>query len=160
MYDTKIDLPLAVREQTIKLLQARLADSVDLFTQAKQAHWNVKGPHFFALHELFDSVAEVVEEHSDLLAERITALAGRADGTARQVAAQSQLDDYPIETVTGDQHVAAVARQLAAFGKSVRADIDAATQLGDADTADIFTEVSREIDKKLWLVEVHLQGQS
>ena len=158
-YDTRIDLPRAVRAHAIALLQAQLADSVDLFTQIKQAHWNVKGPSFIALHELFDSVAEIVEEQSDLLAERITALGGRADGTARIAAAQSTLAEYPLEIASGSDHVAAVADRLAAFGKSARANIDSAAELSDADTADLFTEISRAIDKQLWFVEAHLQAE-
>jgi len=159
MYTTRIDLPSQVRDKVVPLLQASLADSVDLFTQIKQAHWNVKGPSFIALHELFDSIAEIVEEHGDLLAERITALGRRADGTARVAAARSGLPEYPLDAGEGRQHVVAVADRLAAFGKSVRAGIDRATELGDADTADIFTEISRAIDKHLWFVEAHLQSE-
>lgn len=159
MYNTRTDLALSLLEQSIVLLQARLVDAVDLFTQIKQAHWNVKGPHFIALHELFDSIAEIVEEHSDLLAERITALGGRADGTARVAAAQSSLKEYPLDISSGKRHVAAVADQLAAFGKSARAAIDSATRSGDADTADLFTEISRTMDKQLWFVEAHLQAE-
>jgi starvation-inducible DNA-binding protein len=133
---------------------------VDLFTQVKQAHWNVKGPNFIALHELFDNVAETVVEHSDQVAERITALGGRADGTARVVASRSGLSEYPLAVEEGSSHVAAVAGQLAAFGKSARASIDEAANLGDADTADLLTEISRAIDKQLWLVEAHLQAKS
>jgi len=158
MYKTRIDLTASVREEVIPLLQARLADAVDLFTQVKQAHWNVKGPTFIALHELFDKVAEIVEEHGDLLAERITALGGRADGTSRAAAERSSLAEYPLDATSGPQHVAAVADRLAAFGKAVRGGIDHATRLGDADSADIFTEISREIDKQLWFVEAHMQA--
>jgi starvation-inducible DNA-binding protein len=157
MYNTRIDLASSIREKSIALLQARLADSVDLFTQIKQAHWNVKGPHFIALHELFDSIAEIVEEHSDMLAERITALGGRADGTARVAAAQSSLKEYPLDLASGKKHVMAVADRLAAFGKTARAAIDVSGQGGDADTADLFTEISRAVDKQLWFVEAHLQ---
>src|SRR5262249_31323429 len=116
MYVTRIDLESSVRRDVVTLLQARLADSVGLFTQAKQAHWNVKGPSFIALHELFDAVAVVVEEQRDLLAERIAALGGRADGTARIAAADSTIREYPFESTTGSDHVAAVADRLAAFG--------------------------------------------
>ena len=159
MHETRIDLPLAVRKDAITLLQAELADAIDLFTQVKQAHWNVKGPSFIALHELFDKVAESVEDHGDSLAERITTLGGRADGTVRAAASQSSLKEYPLDINAGVQHVAAVADKLAAFGKSARAAIDRAGQLGDADTADLFTEISREIDKQLWFVEAHLQSE-
>jgi starvation-inducible DNA-binding protein len=159
MYKTSIDLSNAVRTEVIPDLQARLADAVDLFTQIKQAHWNVKGPNFIALHELFDDIAEIVKEHSDLIAERITALGGRADGTTRVVAAQSSLQEYPLDIAAGQQHVAAVAERLAAFGKAVRSAIDRAARVGDADTADLFTEISRTIDKQLWFVEAHLQAE-
>ena len=108
--------------------------------------------------ELFDRIAEIVEEHTDLLAERITALGGRADGTTRVAAAQSNLTEYPLDIADGMQHAAAVADRLADFGKSVRAAIDRAAELGDADTADVFTEISREMDKQLWFVEAHLQA--
>lgn len=158
MYQTRIDIPAGQRKKTIKLLQAGLADAVDLFTQIKQAHWNVKGPNFIALHELFDSVAEIVEDQSDLLAERITALGGRADGTARVAAAQSAIAEFPFDLKSGRDFVAAVADRLAAFGARARAAIDAATKLGDANTADLFTEISRETDKQLWFVEAHLQA--
>jgi starvation-inducible DNA-binding protein len=158
MYDTRIDIPPGTRSDVVRLLQVSLADAVDLFTQVKQAHWNVKGPTFIALHELFDSVAEIVEEHGDLLAERITALGGRADGTARTAAAQSRIPEYPLDIDDGALHLAAVADRLAAFGKIIRSVIDRAAGLGDAGTADLFTEVSRVIDKQLWFVEAHLQS--
>lgn len=159
MYKTRIDLSVSVRDEVIPLLQARLADSIDLFTQAKHAHWNVKGPSFIALHELFDDIAEIAADHSDLIAERITALGGRADGTSRIAAAQSTLAEYPLELTTGMEHAAALADRLAAFGKSVREGIDRTTEYGDAATADLLTEVSRAIDKQLWLVEAHLQAE-
>ncbi|AXQ31599.1 DNA starvation/stationary phase protection protein Dps [Solimonas sp. K1W22B-7] len=159
MYDTRIDLSISIREKIIPLLQDRLADAVDLFTQVKHAHWNVKGPHFIALHELFDKLAEVVEEHGDMLAERITALGGRADGTARLVAARSALADFPLEIIDGLHYVAAVADRLALFGKAARNAIDRSSNLGDANTADLFTEISREIDKQLWFIDAHLQAE-
>jgi starvation-inducible DNA-binding protein len=159
MYDTRIDLSAEIRNGSIALLQAQLADAVDLFTQVKQAHWNVKGPTFIALHQLFDSVAEIVEEQGDSLAERITALGGRADGTVRVAAASSALAEYPLAAEGGPAHVAAVADRLAAFGAAARERIDRAAALGDAGTADLFTEISREIDKQLWFVEAHLAAR-
>lgn len=158
MHTTRIDLPASVREKVLPVLQARLADSVDLFTQLKHAHWNVKGPSFIALHELFDDIAEILEGHADLIAERITALGGRADGTARVSAAQSKLKEYPLELTAGMDHCAAVSDRLAAYGKLVREAIDSTAKSGDADTSDLFTEVSRIIDKQLWFVEAHLQA--
>lgn len=159
MHRTRIDLPVSVREKVIPVLQGRLADSIDLFTQAKHAHWNVKGPSFIALHELFDEVAEIAAHDSDLIAERITALGGRADGTSRIAAAQSKLSEYPLELTNGMEHVAALADRLAAFGKLVREAIDRTTEYGDADTSDLFTEISRAMDKHLWLVEAHMQAE-
>lgn len=159
MHRTRIDLPVSVREKVIPVLQGRLADSVDLFTQAKHAHWNVKGSSFIALHELFDEVAEIAAHDSDLIAERITALGGRADGTSRIAAAQSKLSEYPLELTNGMEHVAALTDRLAAFGKLVREAVDRTTEYGDADTADLFTEISRAMDKHLWLVEAHLQAE-
>jgi len=158
MYKTRNDLSANIREQSIALLQKRLSDAVDLFTQIKQAHWNVKGPNFIALHELFDAIAQIAEDQSDLLAERITALGGRADGTARVAAKQSALAEFPLDITTGVAYVTAVADRLGAYGASARAAIDSSAQFGDADTADIFTEISREIDKQLWFIEAHLQS--
>jgi starvation-inducible DNA-binding protein len=159
MHKTKIDIPENTRAAAIAVLQARLADAVDLSTQAKQAHWNVKGPSFIALHELFDKVADEVREFADVIAERITTLGGTAEGTARVAGARSTLNEYPLEIVDGPDHVEALSATLAAFGKAVRRSIDAAAEIGDQNTADIFTEVSRGIDKQLWLVEAHGQAK-
>jgi len=158
MHNTKNDLAKGKREKVIELLNARLADAIDLKTQAKQAHWNVKGPHFIGLHELFDQVATAVEAHVDLIAERATALGGTAIGTARVVAQKSTLSEYPLEIVDGTAHVDALSTAMADFGKNIRQGIDETDKLGDADTADLFTEVSREIDKLLWFVEAHIQA--
>jgi starvation-inducible DNA-binding protein len=157
MYGTRNDLPEATRGKAIELLDARLADATDLQTQLKQAHWNVKGPTFIALHELFDKINEAVEDYVDDLAERVVQLGGTAHGTARQVAKPSTLPEYPTVTA-GRDHAEAVAAVLAAFGKLARAGIDQADELGDKDTADIFTEISRGVDKWLWFVEAHLQA--
>lgn len=160
MHNTRIDLPSNVRGIAIGLLQARLADAVDLATQAKQAHWNVKGPSFMALHELFDQVATSVREHSDTIAERIAALGGTAEGTARVAAKQSTLKEYPLDIVDGRAHVSALADALAAFGAKIRRNIEEAVEAGDQGTADLFTEVSRSIDKTLWFVEAHNQAEA
>ncbi len=159
MFDTRNDLPASVREQAIELLNARLADAIDLGAQSKHAHWNVKGPNFIALHELFDKVAESVEEQIDTLAERITALGGRALGTIAAVARTSALKPYPEDISEGLAHVDALSAALAAYGAKIRAAIDAADRLGDADTADLFTGVSRETDKYLWFLEAHLHAK-
>lgn len=158
MHSTKIDISRETREQMIELLNARLADALDLKSQAKQAHWNVKGIHFIALHELFDQVATEAEAFTDLIAERATTLGGTAEGTVRLAAQKSSLNQYPLEITDGRDHVDALSTALADFGKKVRAGIDEADALGDKDTADIFTEVSRGTDKLLWFVEAHIQA--
>jgi starvation-inducible DNA-binding protein len=158
MTPTKIDLSEKTRAAVMELLAARLADAVDLQSQTKQAHWNVKGPSFIALHELFDKVNEDVEEYVDLFAERIVQLGGYADGSVRTAAMRSSLVEYP-RVQTGRGNVDALSTALAAFGKAVRANIDQADGAGDKDTADVFTEVSRGVDKWLWFVESHLHGE-
>ncbi len=158
MHNTKNDLAKKNREKLVEMLNARLADAIDLKTQAKQAHWNVKGHHFIGLHELFDQVATAVEAHVDLIAERVTALGGTAMGTARVVAQKSSLSEYPLEIVDGTAHVDALSTAMADFGKKVRQNIDDTDQLDDAVSADVLTEVSREIDKLLWFVEAHVQA--
>lgn len=159
MFDTRNDLPASVRGKLIELLNARLADAIDLNTQAKYAHWNVKGPGFIALHELFDKVAESIEEHIDTLAERVTALGGRARGTLVQVARATSLEAYPEDISEGLAHVDALSRALAAYGARLRAAIGSADELRDADTADLFTGISREADKYLWFLEAHLHAE-
>jgi starvation-inducible DNA-binding protein len=155
---TKIDLADNVRGKVVALLNARLADAVDLQLQAKQAHWNVKGPSFIALHELFDQVAGNCADHVDLIAERATALGGTALGTVQVVAKETSLGPYPTDITSGAAHVEALSAALASFGKRVRVAIDEATSVGDADTADVFTEISRAVDKDLWFVEAHAQS--
>lgn len=156
-FRTSHDLPAKVRGQVIPLLNQQLADTTDLFTQVKTAHWNVKGPHFIALHELFDKLAEELEGHADTVAERVTALGGLAVGTLRQAAAASRLLDLPAGTVDGRAVVQALVERYAGLAATTRAAIDAATALGDAGTADLFTGLSRDLDKSLWFLEAHLQ---
>jgi starvation-inducible DNA-binding protein len=159
MFKTKNDLPEGARAKAIELLNARLADCKDLQTQVKQAHWNVKGPNFISLHLLFDKINDDVEEYVDEIAERAVQLGGVAEGTARMVARRSSLSEYPTTAVDGRSHVEALSSALATFGKAARKAIDQANELGDLDTADVFTEVSRGIDKWLWFVEAHLQAE-
>lgn len=158
LHQTKNDLPESTRLEMIALLNDRLADGIDLQLQAKQAHWNVKGPSFIALHELFDEVASETAGYVDDIAERTVQLGGVAEGTARVAAERSRLAEYPLAIAAGADHVEKLAQALAAFGELVRAAIDQAAEKGDADTADLFTEVSRGIDKKLWFVEAHGQA--
>jgi len=156
VHKTKNDLPEKTRHEVVAILNARLADSIDLMHQAKQAHWNVKGPSFIALHKLFDEVVEAAGEHTDLMAERVVQLGGVAEGTVRVAAKRSTLKDYALDISAERDHVEALSSALAALGKSVRHAIDQADELGDKDTADLFTEISRAIDKYLWFVEAHL----
>src|SRR5262245_43686594 len=156
---TRNDLPKKVRSKVIELLNQNLAEILDLGLQAKQAHWNVKGPHFIGLHELFDKVAEELEEFTDDIAERAVELGGVALGTVQVIAKQSRLAAYPLKIASGREHVAALSRALAKFGASARDAIDTASKAGDADTADLFTEVSSGVDKLLWLVEAHTQSK-
>jgi len=159
MYKTKNDLPESVRIKVIELLADRLADAIDLNAQTKHAHWNVKGPHFIALHELFDQVAENIEEHVDTIAERITSLGGTAHGTVHAVTQRSSLKPYPEEITDGVDHVEALSSALADFGSKARKCIEQSAQLGDADSSDLFTGVSRDVDKYLWFLEAHLQAK-
>ena len=158
MFETENDISLERRAELNTLMNQRLADAVDLQAQMKQAHWNVKGPHFIGLHELFDQIDEAVESYVDLIAERIVQLGGIAEGTVRVAAGRSRLEEYPLDIADGQAHVEAVAKALSTFGHEARETIDQAEELGDADTADIFTEVSRGIDKWLWFVEAHSQA--
>jgi starvation-inducible DNA-binding protein len=159
MHRTKIDIPEATRAKLVAILNDRLADVLDLGHQAKQAHWNVRGPDFFQLHELFDKIAEDAEDHADLMAERVGQLGGVAEGTVQAVAKRSSLPAYPLDIAAGRDHVEALSNSLAAFAKNVRQAIDQADELKDKGTADLFTEVSREADKNLWFVEAHLQAE-
>jgi len=159
MFDTRNDLPAATRTRVIEILNARLADAIDLGTQTKHAHWNVKGPHFIALHELFDKVAASLAEHTDAIAERVTALGGVAHGTLASVARGTSLRPYPAEICEGLAHVDALSAALAQFGAAVRAAIGTSAELGDAGTSDLFTGISRENDKYLWFLEAHLHAK-
>ena len=158
MYKTKIDLSEKIRRNVILILNDRLADAIDLQSQVKQAHWNVKGPNFIALHELFDKLHDNVEEQVDSLAERITALGGTALGTVGAAARGSSLAPYPENISAGPAHLAALADRLADFGRKVRQAIAVAAKLDDADSADLFTEISRDADKYLWFLEAHLHA--
>ncbi len=156
MYETHNDLALSIRSRMVELLNARLADAIDLRTQLKVAHWNVKGVQFIALHKLFDEIVDDVDEYVDLIAERAVQLGGIADGTARQAAERSSLDEYSA-TGGGQEHVHAVADALSSFGRLAREAIEMAAGAKDQDTSDIFTEISRGTDKWLWMVEAHRQ---
>jgi starvation-inducible DNA-binding protein len=156
-FTTSGDIPAADRTKINRVLNQHLADSFDLLSQVKQAHWNVKGPDFWQLHKLFDEVAERAAEWVDEFAERVTALGGYATGTARMAVAASRLPEFPTDITDSMDYVKAVAERLSAFTNSARKAIDQTDKLGDADTADLFTEISRCADKYLYFLEAHLQ---
>ncbi|MEP7337813.1 MAG: DNA starvation/stationary phase protection protein Dps [Acidobacteriota bacterium] len=158
MHKTSIDLDSETREQVITLLNQQLADTFDLYSQTKQAHWNVKGAQFFQLHELFDKLAAETLVYVDDIAERVTTLGGTALGTARMSSAGSRLPEYPVKVIGSQESVEALVERYAALAASTRAAIDASDDLNDADTADLFTEISRGLDKSLWFLEAHLQA--
>jgi len=158
MYETENDISKSSRLELCALLNMRLASLVDLQMQMKQAHWNVKGQSFIGLHELFDKVAEAVADYVDLVAERISQLGGISEGTVRVASSRTRLPEYPLQIAEGMAHVEAVARALSTFGREARNTIDEVNALDDADTTDLFTEISRGIDKWLWFVEAHSQA--
>jgi starvation-inducible DNA-binding protein len=155
-FKSSIDVPEKAR--LIEILNARLADATDLKTQSKHAHWNVKGSEFFQLHELFDQIAPHFDDYADLVAERVAQLGGVANGTLREAAASSSVPEYDLTAVNGTEHVKALVKSISKFASLVREAIDRTDDLGDKDTADIFTEISRQVDKDLWFLEAHLQA--
>jgi len=160
MLSTKNDLAQKKRAAVVKLLNERLVDLIDLKLQTKTAHWNVRGPNFIGLHEMFDDIAEEVDGFADEVAERLTALGGLTEANTQAVAKKSSLKPYPTDITAGTDHVDALSTALAAAAKGVRASIDEADEAGDAVTADLFTEVAAWLDKKLWFVEAHQQAKS
>jgi starvation-inducible DNA-binding protein len=156
-FSTQIDIATETRKEMISLLNQQLADTFDLFSQTKQAHWNVKGAQFYPLHELFDELAGGLLAYVDMIAERATALGGVAQGTARMASESSRLSEYPAGGVESMAAVEALAERFAELGESTRKAIDTADKAGDMDTSDLFTEVSRGLDKWLWFLEAHLQ---
>ena len=157
MFDTRVDLPIDARAGMIELLNQQLADTFDLFSQAKQAHWNVKGAQFFQLHELFDRLAAELNGHVDLIAERVTALGGVARGTVRMSSRHSRLAECDVAIAESLPVIESLAVRFAALAASTRQAIQAAEDHGDAGTADLLTEVSRALDKGLWFLEAHRQ---
>jgi starvation-inducible DNA-binding protein len=146
--------PLVHKEIT-DLLNRRLADTLDLMLQAKQAHWTVTGRNFLSLHELFDKIAAGAAEFGDLLAERTMQLGGRAEGTAMTVVSISQLEPYPVTLSSADEHVERMSSTLAAYAHLIRTAIGECEDRDDPVTADIFTEIGRAANKWRWLVEAH-----
>ena len=156
-YQTRNDVTANAKAVSIGVLNSRLADTIDLALLTKQAHWNIKGPNFIALHEMIDGFRTEVDEHVDTMAERIVQLGGTALGTTQAVAAATSLPPYPTEIHAQGAHLAALIERYAAVAKAVRVAIDETANAGDADTADLFTAFSRALDKQLWFLEAHLQ---
>lgn len=157
-FQTHIDIPADARQRLIGILNQQLAETLDLYTQTKQAHWNIKGPDFFQLHELFDQLAKDVFGFIDTIAERATALGGYACGTARMAAQASKIAEYPREAIDGRQHLDALIERWSRYAANNRKALDAAQNDDDQATADIFTDVARAVDKDLWFLEAHLQS--
>jgi starvation-inducible DNA-binding protein len=153
LHPTENSVPLRARTQVISLLNQVLADLGDLYSQTKQAHWNVRGKNFYTHHKLFDEVADSAEAHWDDVAERAVQLGGYARGTVRMAASASQLPEWPEGLENEAAFVKAVTERFAITANSVRTGIQACAELGDADTADLLTEISRELDKSLWFLE-------
>ncbi|MEM9253357.1 MAG: DNA starvation/stationary phase protection protein Dps [Planctomycetota bacterium] len=158
LHPTHHSLDAGIRAKSVAQLQAVLYDVLDAAAFVKQAHWNVKGPGFIAVHELLDRVYDLLAEHADTVAERIVILGGQAVGTSRAVAAASRLDAYPTDTTRLDEHIDLLADRLSRLAGSLRDAIDITSHAGDADTADLFTQVSRDIDKHVWFIEAHRQS--
>ena len=159
-YSTRNDLKSNAKAVSIATLNARLADAIDLALLTKQAHWNIKGPHFIALHEMIDGFRTEIDGHVDTMAERIVQVGGTALGTVQAVAKASALAAYPTEVHTSREHLAALIERYGQVANSVRAAIDETSEAGDANTADILTGVSRALDKALWFLEAHVQEAS
>jgi starvation-inducible DNA-binding protein len=158
LFKTHIDMASETQEMMIALLNQQLADTADLYSQTKQAHWNVKGAQFYQLHELFDKLANELIDYVDLIAERATALGGTALGTVRMAATTSRLPEYPLDVHDSMPTVEVLVTRYANLAATIRAAIDTASSYDDMDTADLFTEVSRGLDKSLWFLEAHLQA--
>ncbi|MBD0270806.1 MAG: DNA starvation/stationary phase protection protein Dps [Acetobacteraceae bacterium] len=157
---TRNDVPSNAKKASIEILQGCLVDSVDLYNATRQAHWNVKGPHFGELHRLFEEFYNALHTSSDDLAERVVQLGGTANGTTQVLAKDTRLKPYPTDLYAGMEHVKALADRYAQVAKTLREGIDQTDEAGDADTADLLTEQSRAMDKMLWMLEAHLPADT
>ncbi len=143
------------RQAMIDLLNARLADGIALSLAVKQAHWNLKGPSFIGIHELLDAVYMRMQDGVDTIAERCVIIGGQARGTAELLPEESSLAPYPVDAQNQAVHVEALTERFMDYGQKLRAGIDAASEAGDEDTADLFTEISRLVDKDAWFIGAH-----
>ena len=156
-YQSRNDLSANAKSVSIGILNARLADSIDLALLTKQAHWNIKGPNFIALHEMIDGFRTELDEHVDTMAERVVQLGGTALGTTQTVVSATTLKPYPTDIHASTEHLAALIERYARVASTVRGAIDETAGAGDADTADLLTAFSRALDKQLWFLEAHVQ---
>ncbi|UWQ22739.1 DNA starvation/stationary phase protection protein Dps [Jannaschia sp. W003] len=140
------------QSQMIDLLNARLADSVDLTLAVKQAHWNLRGSGYIGVHELLDQVADRLREQSDLMAERVAIMGGYAAGTTQEAAKNTSLAPYPVELTDIQDHIEELVQRFKHHGRNLREAIESAGEAGDDDVEDLFTEVSREVDKDAWFI--------
>lgn len=155
-HKSHIKLDQKTRSAVVELLNARLADGIDLALIIKQAHWNMRGPNFIAVHELMDQFRDDMDAGNDLIAERAAQLGGAVFGTTQTVAESTTVKPYPVNIFSVEDHLNALIDRFSTVANAIRDAIDAAEEAGDADTADIFTEVSRTLDKNLWFLESHL----
>ena len=158
LHETRNDLKSNTRKTSVEVLNARLADAIDLALLTKQAHWNLTGPRFIMIHEMLDGFRTDLDEHVDTIAERAVQLGGTALGTSQTVVRTSTLDPYPTNIYSVQDHLMALIDRYAKAAKLARAAIDESDEAGDADTADIFTAYSRTLDKQLWFLESHIQA--
>jgi len=159
-HKTANDLSPNAKKAVIELLNARVAEGIDLALMTKQAHWNLKGPRFIAVHEMLDGFRGQIDTHVDTMAERVVQLGGTALGTTQTVAKASSLTPYPTDIYAVRDHLAALIERYGAVANTMRRSIDEAAEAGDADTADIFTAASRDLDKALWFLEAHVQEKA
>lgn len=152
-----VDLAANTKKAMIELCNARLAEGLDLALFTKQAHWNIKGPNFIAIHLLLDDLRKDVDEHTDTIAERVAQLDGIAMGTVQAVAENTSLPPYPTNIRQIPDHLHALVERYAAVANAARKSIDQADDAGDADTTDILTAYSRSLDKALWFLKSHLE---
>lgn len=158
MYKSPSVLSETARKEIADALNARLADGLDLHSQVKVAHWNVKGPHFAALHPLFETFAVSLGGHNDAIAERAVTLGAKAYGTARHVAGRSTLPEYPQETTRDLEHVKLLADRIEAYLAGLRSGRAVAEKHGDVDTVDLLTGLITEFEKHGWFLRASLEG--
>lgn len=160
LHKTNNSTPNNAKAIAMQVLQARLADSIDLGLATKQAHWNLKGPQFIGIHLMLDKFHDEQDGWSDTIAERITQLGGTARGTAQEVTKDTGLPPYPTDIYAIADHLHALIVRTAACANVIRQNIDDTDEAGDRGTADLLTEISRGLDRQLWLLEAHTQEPS